>query len=138
MKSTSRLHAPIAGAGLHQLHLVTNVPFTGQVDVIRQDLRESIVLGLLRFCNPASETFPSLVIKNHPLLRRYQSSPPKRAKHGLFFAFLAVIAVSVMSTILVVWYTRSELPIAQQRAKESEALLAQPSQSFCRRVSDPI
>ncbi|GIL69745.1 hypothetical protein Vretimale_10238 [Volvox reticuliferus] len=69
---------------------------------------------------------------------RTQPSPRPRTQHGLFRAFLAVIAVSVATTILIVWYMRHELPVAQKRAKESEALLAPPSQSFCRRTRPPM
>ncbi|GLI62561.1 hypothetical protein VaNZ11_005230, partial [Volvox africanus] len=69
---------------------------------------------------------------------RTQPSPRPRTQHGLFRAFLAVIAISVATTILVVWYMRHELPVGQKRAKESEALLAPPSQSFCRRTRPPM
>ncbi|GLC45658.1 hypothetical protein PLESTB_001319400 [Pleodorina starrii] len=70
---------------------------------------------------------------------RAQPSPRgPRPQNGLFRAFLAVILLSVATTVFVVWYMRHELPVAQQRAKESEALLAPPSQSFCRRTRPPM
>ncbi|KXZ54026.1 hypothetical protein GPECTOR_5g136 [Gonium pectorale] len=74
-----------------------------------------------------------------PLHFRLQQQQARQGRsRPLFRLLLGVIALGVASTVFVGWYLQHELPVAQRRAKESEALLAPPSRSFCSRSRPPM